>query len=297
MLITPAILKDALSGYRDEFNGGFNEIEAVHPKIASPVISNTSKEFYGWLEQWPKLREWIGDRSLKNLSAKGYVLENKKFESSVSIPRTAIEDDQDGTYKPLFREMGHAAKVHPDELLFWLMSVGTVTQCYDGKNYFDTAHPVGSGTGSNYAGGVNDFWILLDTSRPLKPFIYQKRRDYALIGMDDDTDESVYTKDEYRFGVDGRCNVSFTFWQLAYGSRQPLNAANFNSAMANMMLFKSDEGRPLGIKPNMLICGPNNRVKALELLKADLLPTAAGTANESNPNKNAVELIITPYLP
>lgn len=285
MLITPAILKNVLSGFRDEFNVGFNEIEAVHPKIATTVNSNTSQELYAWLLQFPTLREWIGDRAIKNMSATGYVLENKKFESSVGIPRTAIEDDQHGTYKPMFREMGHAAKVHPDELLFWLMSVGTATQCYDGKNYFDTAHPVVSGTGSNYAGGVNDFWILLDTSRPIKPFIHQKRRDYALTGLTDDTDESAFSKDEFRFGVDGRCNISFTFWQLAYGSRQPLNAANFNSAMTNMMLFKSDEGRPLGIKPNMLICGPKNRVNALELLKADLLPTAAGTTHDPTPTK------------
>jgi phage major head subunit gpT-like protein len=296
MIITPAVLKNLLNSYQDDFNGGFNDVEPVYNQIASTINSNTSKELYGWLKQFPNFREWISDRQLKNMQATGYILENKKFESSVAIPRTAIEDDQHGTYKPLFREMGHAARVHPDELIFSLMSVGTATRCYDGKNFFDTDHPVGSGIASNYGGGINDFWTLLDTGRQLKPFIYQKRRDYALKAMNDELDEGTFLRDEYRFGVDGRCNVSFSFWQLAYGSRQPLNSTNFNDAFAQMMSFKSDEGRPLGIRPTLLICGPNNRVKALELLKSNMLPTAVGTASQSNENKNAVELIITPYL-
>lgn len=296
MLINQASINALFTGFKAEFNGGFNSAESFYQQIATIINSQTSQETYAWLGQYPKLREWIGDRQLKNLSASGYVLVNRKFESSVSVPRDAIDDDQYGIYSPLFREMGYAAKVHPDELIFALLAAGNTTLCYDGKNFFDTTHPVGSGTVSNYGGGAGAMWALLDTRRPLKPFIFQKRRDYELKQMTDGKDEAVFMRDEYRYGIDARVNVGFGFWQQAYGSKATLDTAAFNTAMAAMMAFKSDEDRPLGIMPNLLVCGPSNRAAALQVVKTDTIPSTAGTASQTNINKDAVDVLVVPWL-
>ena len=297
MLITAASINALFTGFKANFNDGFNSVESYYGQIATEVPSSTSQETYAWLGQYPKLREWVGDRQIKNMSASGYVIVNKKFEASVAVPRDAIDDDQYGIYSPMFREMGYAARVHPDELIFSMAAAGASTLCYDGKNFFDITHPVGSGTVSNYdSTGGGALWMLLDTRRPLKPFIFQKRREYALTQMSDLKDEGVFMRDEYRYGVDARVNAGFGFWQQAFGSLNTLNTTNFDAAMAAMQAFKSDEGRPLDIRPNLLVCGPSNRAKALQVIKTDTIPSAAGTASQTNYNMDAVDVLVVPWL-
>ena len=296
MIITAAAINALFTGFRADYNNGFNMPETFWQQIATEVPSATSQNIYPWLNQFPKLREWVGDRQLKNMSAAGYVIENKDFESTVVVPRNAIEDDQFGVYAPMFREMGYAAKTHPDELIFALLAAGASTLCYDGKNFFDTTHPVGSGTVSNYGGGSGAMWALLDTRRPLRPFIFQKRQEYNLQVMNTPDDEGVFMRKEFRFGVDARVNVGFGFWQQAYGSKNTLDASAFNTAMAAMMAFKSDEDRPLGIRPNLLVCGPSNRAAALSVVKTDTVPSTAGTASQTNINKDAVDVLVVPWL-
>ena len=62
----------------------------------------------------PRLRgsyniRWIGDRVVQNLSVHDYAIKNKSFESTVGIPREAIEDDQYGAYAPLMAQLGQDA--------------------------------------------------------------------------------------------------------------------------------------------------------------------------------------------
>ena len=131
----------------------------------------------------------------------------------------------------------------------------------------------------------------LDTSRPLKPIIFQRRRNYALTAMTDMKDEGVWMRDEYRYGVDARVNVGYGFWQMGYGSKQTLDATNFDAAVAAMLAFKSDDGRPLGINPNLLVVAPANRAAARALIESETLASGA-----SNTNFKAVELYVCPWL-
>ena len=61
----------------------------------------------------------------------------------------------------------------------------------------------------------------------IKPVIFQRRRDYDLRRMDTRDDEHVFMRDAYRYGVDARVNAGYGLWQLAYGSKQTLNADNY----------------------------------------------------------------------
>ncbi len=107
---------------------------------------------------------------------------------------------------------------------------------------------------------------MLDTSRAIKPIIYQQRIPYDLTRLDRDADPNVFFKDEYIYGTRGRSNAGFGLWQLAYASKAELTPANYEAARVAMMTMKGDEGRLLGIKPNVLVVPPGLEGAAMRLL-------------------------------
>lgn len=61
-------------------------------------------------------------------------------------------------------------------------------------------------------------WYLMVGGGPLRPFINQMRRKPRLVIKDGPSDEGVFNRGEVEFGVDGRWNLGYGLWQLAYGS-------------------------------------------------------------------------------
>jgi phage major head subunit gpT-like protein len=272
---------------------GFDSLKA---KIAMPAPSQSPQNDYSWLGHFPRMREWVGDRVTKALAAHGFVIKNKPFEATIGIRRDDIEDDNFGMYRPMIAELGRAAAEHPDELLAELILNGHEQLCYDGQNFFDTDHPVKIGDEvtvySNYGGGSGDLWVLLCTIKTLKPFITQTRREPDLIALDDPkTSEAAFRRAEYEYGVDYRGNAGYGLWQLAYASRQPLNADNYTAARVALQSLKSDSGKPLNIKPDTLLVGPSLESAARELLKNER--TDAGATNKWY---GTAELIVWPLL-
>lgn len=296
MIITSGTLSALFTAFKAEFQNAQAATPTDWARIATLVPSSSASNTYGWLGQFPTFREWIGERVLKNMAAHGYSITNKKYESSVGVPRDAIEDDEIGVYKPLFAEMGRASTAHPDELVFALLKAGLTTLCYDGQFFFDTDHPVypsTDGTGdavsvSNYQEGTGPAWYLLDVSRAIKPIIFQNRRPYALKAMTSMDDEQVFMRDEYRFGVDARVSVGFGFWQFAYCSRAPLTAENYGLARAAMKNFQADGGRPLGINPGLLVVPSQLEGAARTILVKD--------ANNGNPWAGTAEILSPAWL-
>jgi phage major head subunit gpT-like protein len=301
-IVTPALITSLRTGFSDAFRKALGDTSTDYQKVATVVPSGAAGNTYGWLGQFPKLREWIGDRVVKDMAAQAYQVQNKLYESTVGVKRTDIEDDNVGIYAPLFSEMGRAAMSHADELVFALLKAGASNLCYDGQNFFDTDHPVYDnvdGTGSAETVSNMDVpgadpgapWYLLDTGRALKPLIFQERTKPELDSMTATNDEGVFVRDEYRYGIRYRCNAGFGFWQMAYMSRQPLSATSFNSAMTAMMSTKADGGRPLGIKPSVLVVPPSLRAAAIEIVKNERLANGA-----SNPNFGVVDMIVSPWV-
>ena len=298
-IITPALVSALFTGFRAEFQRVYGETPSHWDKVATLMPSASRSNTYGWLGQFPQLVEWIGSRVLKDMAAHGYTIVNKLFESTVSVKRTDIEDDEVGIYKPLFGEMGRAAKSFPDELVYGLLRLGLSTLCFDGQCFFDVDHPVYpnvDGTGeaavvSNLDAGTDPAWYLLDTSRVLKPVLFQERTKPELASMTDGKDEAVFMTDAYRFGIRYRCNAGFGFWQTAFCSKKPLNDANFNAAYDAMTAFRADGGRPLGIKPTLLVVPTNLRTPAAEVVQV-----ARRSDGSDNPNANLVDVLVTPWL-
>ena len=298
-IITAPLLQGLRTGFRSEFQKVYGETPTDWEKIATRVASSTASNTYGWLGQWPTLREWVGDRLLKDIKEHGYSIVNKLFESTIEVLRTSIEDDELGIYTPRIAEMGRAAKAFPDELCFSLLKAGSATPCYDGQYFFDVDHPVfpnvdGTGaasTVSNFDAGTGPAWYLLDTSRALKPLIFQERTKPELQALTEPGDEGVFTRDKYRYGIRYRCNTGFGFWQLAYCSKLPLNKTNFDKAYDAMCEVVADGGRPLGVKPTLLVVPTNLRTAADEIVKAQRLANGA-----DNTNAGLVEALVTPWV-
>ena len=299
MLITSATLNALRTGFATQFQNNFDNAPSVLSQIATVVPSTTKSNTYGWLGQWPGMREWVGDRVLKDISEHAYAITNKDWESSVGVKRTDIEDDQLGVYMPLMAEMGRAAAVYPDEHAFALLKAGDSTLCYDGQNFFDTDHPVfanADGTGaattvSNMAAGAGPAWFLMDTSRSLRPLIFQNRKSPVFTSMSGNEDEAGFTKNEYRFGVDARSAVGFGFWQQAYMSKADLTPENFEAAFAAMGSIKANGGRPMNVKATVLVVPPSLRAKALAITKSEFR-----VGGESNVNSGVVETLVTPWV-
>lgn len=289
-VITPAVIDAMNKGFNASFQKGLMSFTSLLPLIATTINSTSSEEVYGWLGDIPKLREWIGDRQVKALAAKGYTIKNRKFEGTIGVSRDDIEDDKLGLYGPRIEMLGQSAAQHPDEILFELINAAFSTNCFDGQFFFDNDHPVGSGASaqsvSNRQDGAGEAWILADLSRPLKPFIFQKRRDYAFTSKEDArTSDRVFMRDEYLYGVDARVSAGFGFWQMAFGSKAALNSANLRAAFQAMTNFTDDEGRKLGIKPTHLIVGNTNQFAARDLLLSEQIN------NATNTDRNLVQII------
>lgn len=298
-IVTSSLLTALMTGFRADFQQAQAATPTHWRDVATEVPSTSKSNTYGWLGQFPKLREWVGARVAKDMAASGYAVTNKTYESTVAVKRDDIEDDNVGVYRPLFAEMGRAAAAHPDELVFALLAAGFTTVCYDGQYFFDTDHPVypnvdGTGTAvstSNYGGGAGTAWYLLDISRALKPLIFQNRRAAALQAMDRLDDEGVFTNNEFRYGVDLRCNAGYGFWQMAYASKQTLDETNYAAARAAMQGFKADGNRPLGIAPGLLVVPPSLEGAARKLVEADT--TSAGATNVW---RGTARLLVCPWL-
>ncbi|MDY0187800.1 MAG: Mu-like prophage major head subunit gpT family protein [Syntrophus sp. (in: bacteria)] len=294
-LLGIVINQSALAGIYKTFTTIFNQalsgVESMWPLVAMETPSTGRSVDYKWLGDLPMMREWLGDRVIKDLSAFHYEITNKSYETTIEVDRDDIEDDQIGVYTPIVQQLAWAAAQHPDILVWGLLKAGFDTLCFDGQYFFDTDHPVAGGEVSNDGGGAGEPWFLLDLRRPIKPLVLQMRKRPEFVAMDRPDDENVFMRKKYRCGVDDRKNVGFGLWQLAYGSKDTLDATNYAAARAAMMAFKNNEGVPLGIVPTHLVVNPSNESAGRKIVKNQT--DAAGAANEWY---GTAELVVVPWL-
>ncbi|MFN4172148.1 MAG: Mu-like prophage major head subunit gpT family protein [Pseudorhodobacter sp.] len=296
MIINGETLDLVFKGFKATYTDAYLQAPAHADKIAMTVPSASRDETYGWLGQFPNLREWVGPRHVKNLEAHGFTIRNRKFESTIEVNRDDIADDKIGVFKPAFSEMGQAAKRHPEELIFGLLAAGFAVNGYDGQPFFDTDHPVKDEnevvqTVSNMQAGSGPAWFLMDTSRGVRPIIWQEREKYEFTQITRPDDQHVFMHDKYLYGIRARVNAGFGLWQLAFGSKAALTEENYSAARAAMMAFTADGGRKLGVTPTVLVVPPTLESAALHLLN-----TETKDGGGSNPWKGTAELIVTPYL-
>ncbi|BBV67842.1 phage head protein [Klebsiella sp. STW0522-44] len=277
------------------FTKGLSGVTPQYLRIATEVPSSSASNTYGWLADLPSIKEWVNERQFATLDKHGYTITNKTWENSIRVQRENIEDDQIGQYSVIAQSFGKQVAEFPDTLSFAALVAGFSTLCFDGQNYFDTDHPMANGTYSNIVGDIatdtGEPWFLIDESQVLKPILYQNRRAFDFKALDDLDNEHTFKENEFLFGVDGRSNVGFGFWQTAVGSRAPLTTDNYEKAVKVLQGMKRTSGQPLGIRPTTLVVGPNNRSAAKKIIEALLVD-----GGNSNIYYKDVEIVNSPFI-
>lgn len=283
MIISPPNLTLLSQGFNAAFMRGFEGVTPTWPLLAVEIPSSSKAENYGWLEDLPGMRQWVGQREYLNLQATSVSVENLPFEHTIAVKRTDIVDDNLGMYSNLFAVQGELVARHPDTLMWGLLQKGRTTRGFDGQYFFDTDHVTHTRDGketswSNTQGGTGPSWYVADLSRThLKPLLFQMRERPVFVPRKNPDDPRVFDMDEHVYGVHARYNGAFAFHQLIVESGQPLTAENYAAArLALTQQFRKD-GSPLGVRATHLIVGQTNDPAARELLVAER--NAAGATN------------------
>lgn len=296
--LTGTNLRSIQRGFRSDFESAFAKtVPLWSPMLATEVPSSASENVYAWMNQIPKMREWVGPRVLNSLATSEYTLKNKAYENSLIVPMDSVEDDTFGVYRPIAQEIGRQAALWPDDLVADALLNGTTRLCYDGQAFFSASHPIdpadpASATYSNYYssgkalqadavnftavraamlaikgvdgrplgvmpnllvvppsleiiaktivsatlttnGGTNVLqslasvlvipelevnpteWYLCDTTRGIKPFVFQKRRAPRFTPRTSVTDDNVAYLRELHFLADARGAAGYALPFLA----------------------------------------------------------------------------------
>jgi phage major head subunit gpT-like protein len=231
MDLTPANLRALRTTFSKDFRDAYGTTEVWYPKLSTTVRSSSTQNDYGWMADLPQVREWLGSRVVNNLITQSYTLKNKTYESTLGVPREAIEDDNLGIYSEVSAAHGEAFRKHPDVLHTVLLKDGESNLCFDGQNYFDTDHPVNG------------------------------------------KDASLGTYSNYN------------------ASGKALTQDNFLAQRAVMMGYLGEGGRPLGVRPNLLVVPPALEGTAISIVKNEFF-----TAGISNTTRGMAEILVIEEL-
>lgn len=236
MLINRENLSAVFLNLKTTFNKAFDAAPSQWQKTAMLVPSGSSQNNYNWLDRFPRMRKWIGEKVFRSLKANQYVIVNDDFEATVTVDRNDIEDDQLGIYAPMAQDAGYSAKTLPDEIVSDLKNKAFATACYDGQYFYDTDHPVTDVNGNVQSVSNKSTAVLDSTSRATA-------------------------------------------------------TASYGAARAAIMKFTDNEGRPLGLVPNVLEVPPALEAVAKIICQANKLDD-----NGPNPFKGTAEVLVNPRL-
>lgn len=278
------------------FNTSLTGVETTFGRVAMTVNSTTRTQSYPKLSEIPGMREWIGDRVINRFQIDGFQITNRKFENTIGVSVDDIADDQVGMYSTLVSDFGQTAAELPDDLVWDKLAEGFATTHYDGQFFFDTDHPVEDENGveqsvSNYTAGAGAAWYLIDTSRVIKPMIFQDRERPMIKALTDMSDANVAMHDEYLWVAKRRCAAGFGAWQTIHASKGALTPASYAAARQAMLEMRGHRGRKLNLRPNLLVVSPSNEGAAREILLNER--DAAGATNSW---RNTAELHVETRL-
>lgn len=109
-------------------------------KVGSVIPCPSTTMLMPWLQIFPQLREWFGDRKFNNYIANNLSFTPKLWELSMEISRSELEDDMHNIWLSLAPErITREVKLQPDKLVSVLIEQNPTT--FDGVAFFGS-HPV-----------------------------------------------------------------------------------------------------------------------------------------------------------
>jgi phage major head subunit gpT-like protein len=215
------------AAYQEIFDNAFMEAPSTMDRVAMVVPSKNAVERFAWTKVLPSMREWIGPRQLKSMAMDTTTVVARKWEGTISLEVSDIEDDSTGMFRLAVQGLGEVARANRDQQVWdYLTGDAWTVNGYDGVPLFSAAHPTSLG------------------------------------GVQANTAAAV---------------------ALAEGT--------FETAWLRFAQRTNDEGRVLGIQPDLLVCGPQNRVRAETILLQQYQATG-----ETNLNYRRCDLLVDPHI-
>ncbi len=140
MIITPATISALNGDFKGQFQKAFNAAKPRYAEIATEIPSTSAFNLYGFIDEFPVIREWLGDRVLQGLEAKDLTIVNRDFEGTVVMRRNDVEDDKLGLWGTKTEMLAQQAALHPDSLVVDALLGGFTKKGYDGVNFFAANH-------------------------------------------------------------------------------------------------------------------------------------------------------------
>jgi phage major head subunit gpT-like protein len=310
-------LDTVFRGLRSDFNGAFrNGEDATADALATTVPSSTASERFDWLGDLPEMREWLGERVVKQLKTHKYEVFPKEWELTIRAKRSDIMDDRIGIYSLQARSGGEGARLLKVREIANALDAGASELCYDGQPFFDTEHPVGDAGDvslvSNLLGGggasAASPWYIADMTRVVKPIICIDREKPAFQAFADYTNLHTFMNNEFLYGTSARLGTGYGLWQTCVRNENALNVDNLMATRYAMSQFTSDtkneagRRKKLGINGKVLICGAANEEKALACIKSSIVSSrtdalAVASTTTPNPCLGLFELVVVSWLP
>lgn len=118
---------------------------------------------------------------------------------------------------------GDPANITPTHLIVGPKNRSVARDLLLGERLASGASNTNSGTAEliiapRLTGTYDDYWFLMDLSKPIKPIVMQIRKPVTFAAQDNPGDEHAFMRKVYRYGADSRDNAGYGLWQLAYGS-------------------------------------------------------------------------------
>lgn len=125
------------------------------PLVANEFRSDQPSEDYAFLGAVPTMREWKGERKVKELRDDKFTIVNSHFESTIEFKKKDMRRDKTGQIDLRIAEHVQRAQSHMASLLSTLILNGKTNTCYDGQFFFDTDHPNNGTAGGTQSNKIN----------------------------------------------------------------------------------------------------------------------------------------------
>lgn len=154
-------------------------------ELATTFPSSTRQEIYAWIDRFPNLRIWTGNRQLNGVSTHSQVVTNIPFELTVNLSVRDVRDNNLNMFGPAVDMMGQKAKKWPDVTLFSYLKIANTAAAngYDGQPQFSTSHPISGGDVANGITG-NQSNLNVSTALTYDNYAASRAKMRALVGAD-----------------------------------------------------------------------------------------------------------------
>jgi len=156
----------------------------------------------------------VGKLTVSNKGKKKLSIESlAKAQESFGAARTTMRKFKDESGRPL--NITPSVLLVPAALEDIANALMTVDRLEDGKPnpYKGTAKVQVSARLTD-----DNAWFLLDTTKPVKPFVYQVRKKPVFVQQTNSDSSNVFMEGVFYFGVEARGAAGYGFWQTVFGS-------------------------------------------------------------------------------